>query len=87
MIYESDPELPFMKIIVKRDSSCVGIIRRNLKTGVYLFFDNLSEGFNPLLQGNRIDKMKLRIEELYSVRETEPIHPPEKWSLLETQTV
>ncbi len=68
MIYEHDPELPFLKIIVKKDSSPVGIIRRNLKTGVYLFFDNLSEGFKPLLQGNRIDKMKLRIEELYSVR-------------------
>ena len=47
MIYERDPESPFSKILVKNDSSVVGIIRRNLITGHYHFYDNQRGALNP----------------------------------------
>jgi len=64
MIYESDPESPFSKIVVKDGSSVVGTIRRNLITGYYHFYDKQFGVLNSLLQEKRIDSMKTRIEEL-----------------------
>jgi hypothetical protein len=64
LIYESDPESPFAKIVVKNGSSVVGTIRRNLITGHYHFYDNHRGVLNSLLQEKRIDNMKTRIEEL-----------------------
>ena len=70
MIYERDPESPFSKILVKNNSSVVGTIRRNLITGYYHFYDNQRDAFNCLFQEKRIDRMKMRIEELLNLRQT-----------------
>ena len=40
MSFEHDPESPFLKILVKDGPSVVGIIRRNLKTGNYHFYES-----------------------------------------------
>ena len=69
MIYERDPESPFSKILVKKGSSVVGIIRRNLITGHYHFCDNQRGGLNCLFQERRIDSIKMRIEELLDFSE------------------
>ncbi|MFZ0931760.1 MAG: hypothetical protein WAN11_24395 [Syntrophobacteraceae bacterium] len=68
MIYEHDPESPFSKILVKNDSSVVGIIRRNLITGHYHFYDHPGDALNCRFQEKRIDSIKIRIEELLNVR-------------------
>jgi hypothetical protein len=64
LIYESDPESPFSKIVVKNGSSVVGTIRRNLITGHYHFYDNRRGVLNSLLQEKSIHSMKTKIEEL-----------------------
>jgi len=69
MVYERDPASPFSKIVVKNGSSVVGTIRRNLKTGLYHFCDNQLGGLNCLFQEKRIDCIKMRIEELFSLSE------------------
>jgi hypothetical protein len=69
LIYESNPESPFSKIVVKNGSSVVGTIRRNLITGHYHFYDNQIGSLNCLLEGKRIDNMKARIEELLDLSE------------------
>ena len=69
MVYEHDPEAPFLKILVKNGSSVVGIIRRNLKTGSYCFFESERDPLNCLFQEKRIDRIKMRIEELLNLRE------------------
>ena len=69
MIYEHDSESPFLKILVKDGSSVVGIIRRNLKTGHYHFYENGRDALNCLFQEKRIDSIKVRIEELHNLRE------------------
>ncbi len=69
MIYEHDPESPFLKVLVKDESSVVGIIRRNLKTGNYHFYDSPRDSLNCLFQEKRIDAIKMRIEELHNSRE------------------
>jgi hypothetical protein len=69
LIYESDPESPFSKIVVKNGSSVVGTIRRSLMTGHYHFYDNQFGSFNCLLQEKRIDSMKTKIEELLDLSE------------------
>ena len=68
LIYESDPESPFSKIVVKNGSSVVGTIRRNLITGHYHFYDNQRYMLNCLLQEKRIDSMKMTIEELFNLQ-------------------
>jgi len=69
MIYESDPESPFSKIVVKNGLSVFGTIRRNLITGHYHFYDDQPGALNSLLQEKRIDSMKTRIEELFDLSE------------------
>ncbi len=69
MVYEHDPESPFLKILVKDAYSVVGIIRRNLKTGHYHFYEGEFDALNCLFQEKRIDRIKMRIEELYNLRE------------------
>ncbi len=64
MIYEPDPELPFQKILVKKDSAIVGVIRRNLLTGHYQYHDGEGGALHFLFKELRIDKIKRRIEEL-----------------------
>ncbi|MFZ0944605.1 MAG: hypothetical protein WB930_12945 [Syntrophobacteraceae bacterium] len=68
MVYEHDPESPFLKILVKNGSSVVGIIRRNLKTGRYNFFESERDPLNGLFQEKRIDHIKIRVEELLNLR-------------------
>jgi len=68
MVYEHDPEAPFLKILVKNGSSVIGVIRRNLKTGHYHFYDNRGGGLNCLFQEKRIDSIKMRIEELLALQ-------------------
>jgi hypothetical protein len=70
LIYESDPESPFSKIVVKNGSSVVGTILRNLITGHYHFYDNQLGSLKCLLQEKRIDSMKTRIEELLDLSES-----------------
>jgi hypothetical protein len=69
MIYEPDPKSPFSKIVVKNGSSVVGTIRRDFETGLYHFCDNERGALNSPLQEKRIDSMKSRIEELFSLSE------------------
>jgi hypothetical protein len=69
LIYESDPESPFSKIVVKNGSSVVGTIRRNLITGHYHFYDNHRGVLNSLLQEKSIRSMKTKIEELLYLSE------------------
>ncbi len=69
MVYEHDPELPYMKVLVKDGSSIIGVIRRNLKTGNYHFYESQRDALNCLLQETRLDRIKMRIEELHSLRE------------------
>ncbi|MFZ0926953.1 MAG: hypothetical protein WAN11_00020 [Syntrophobacteraceae bacterium] len=69
MVYEHDPELPFLKILVKNGSSVIGVIRRNLKTGHYHFFESERDPLNCVLQEKRIDHIKMRVEELLNLRE------------------
>jgi len=69
LIYESDPESPFSKIVVKNGSSVVGTTRRNLITGHYHFYDNHRGVLNSLLQEKSIRSMKTKIEELLYLSE------------------
>ncbi|MGA3118917.1 MAG: hypothetical protein ABSF90_31405 [Syntrophobacteraceae bacterium] len=69
MAYEHDPELPFLKILVKNGSSVIGVIRRNLKTGHYHFCESERDPLNCLFQEKRIDDIKMRVEELINLRE------------------
>lgn len=69
MRFEHDPESPFLKILVKDGSSVVGIIRRNLKTGHYHFYESERDALRCLFQEKRIDRIKMRIEELHNLRE------------------
>lgn len=64
MIYERDPESPFSKILVKNGSNTVGVIRRNLITGYYHFYDDQLDDLNGLFQEKRFDSIKRRIEKL-----------------------
>ena len=64
ILYEHDPEAPFQKILVKKDSAVIGVIRRNLKTGDYHYYDEEHGALSCLLQEKGIDRIKLRIEEL-----------------------
>jgi hypothetical protein len=68
MIYELDPESPLWKILVKNGSSIVGIIRRNLETGHYHFYDSQCDAWNCLFQEKRFDSIKMRIEGLLEAR-------------------
>jgi hypothetical protein len=68
MIYELDPESPHLKILVKNGSSIVGIIRRNLETGHYHFYDSQCDAWNCLFQEKRFDSIKMRIEGLLEAR-------------------
>ncbi|MGO9022556.1 MAG: hypothetical protein ACLQVJ_29830 [Syntrophobacteraceae bacterium] len=69
MVYEHDPELPFLKILVKKGSSVIGVIRRNLNTGHYHFCESERDPLNCVFQEKRIDHIKMRIEELLNLRE------------------
>jgi len=64
MVYEHDPESPSLKILVKNDSSIVGIIRRDLRTGDYYFYDSRCDTRDCLFMEKRIDRIKKRIEGL-----------------------
>jgi hypothetical protein len=65
ILYEHDPEAPFQKILVKKDSAVIGVIRRNLKTGDYNYYDEEHGALSCLLQEKGIDRIKLRIDELF----------------------
>jgi hypothetical protein len=69
MVYEHDPESPFLKILARDGSSVVGIIRRNLQTGHYHFFESQRDALNCLFREKRMDAIKMRIEELHNIRE------------------
>jgi len=69
IIYESDPESPFSKIVVKKGSSVVGAFRRNSITGHYHFYDNQRDVLNCLFQDKRTYSMKMRIEGLLDLSE------------------
>lgn len=69
MSFEHDPESPFLKITVKDGPSVVGIIRRNLQTGDYHFYESERDALSCLFQEKRIDRIKMRIEELHNLRE------------------
>ena len=72
MFYEHDREAPFLKILVKNDSSVVGVIRRSLDTGYYHYYEDMHNSLNCLLKEKRIDLIEMRIEELYALREVIP---------------
>jgi hypothetical protein len=69
MVYEHDPEFPFLKILVKSGSAVIGIIRRNLQTGYYHFCQSECDPLNCVFQEKRIDHIKMRIEELLNIRQ------------------
>ena len=62
MIYERDREFPFQKILVKEGRETVGIIRRNLKTGDYQYYDTRPDSLTPLFRAARLDYLKLWVE-------------------------
>lgn len=72
ILYEHDPEAPFQKILVKKDSAVIGVIRRNLNTGDYHYYDEEHGSLSCLLQEKGIDRIKLRIEELFYPSEVIP---------------
>ncbi len=58
MIYSPDPENPFRKILVSDERGLLGIIRRNLKTGNYQFYDSKTDSINPLFRAGRLEQIK-----------------------------
>jgi hypothetical protein len=68
MVYEHDPESPSLKILVRNGSSVVGIIRRNLNTGHYHFYDTQCNAWDCLFQEKRFDSIQMRIEGLLEAR-------------------
>ncbi len=66
MTYLHDPENPFRKILVKDGSNTVGVIRRNLNTGHYQFYDSKENSMTPLYKVDRLDRMKLWVDGRYA---------------------
>ncbi len=66
MIFLRDPENPFAKILVKDRRGIVGIIRRNLKTGYYQFYDEKRDAITPLYKADRLDLMKSWLNAQYA---------------------
>ena len=66
MIYLHDPENPFQKILVKNDRDLVGIVRRNLKTGYYQFYDSKTDSVTPLFRAGRLDQIKSWVKTQYA---------------------
>ena len=62
MNYERDREFPFQKILVKEGRDTVGVIRRNLKTGDYQYYDNQADSLTPLFRAARLDNLKSWVE-------------------------
>ncbi len=67
MIYEHDPQFPYRKIVVKDNLSVIGMIRRDLSTGTYHFYES-SNDFRASFTEQRIDSIKMRIEEMMQSR-------------------
>lgn len=66
MVYEHDVESPFREILVKDDSAVVGVIRRNLKTGEYQFYNDITT-LHYVMKASRIERIKSKIETLIAV--------------------
>ena len=69
MIFLHDPELPFHKILVKEAGFTLGVIRRNLKTGQYEFYESETNSPSPLFRAGRLEIIKKWLAARYFVLE------------------
>ncbi len=67
MTYEHYEEMPFHWFLVKNDSRVIGVIRRNLRTGEYQYYDDVGS-LKFKIKETSIERLKRRIEMTTSAR-------------------